>query len=111
MDSQDPRQLLAQRLRGLREDRKITQPQLAAAFGGGKPLSVPLISSWESQTNPHIPPPARLEGYAAVFATSRSFDSAVPRRLSSDEMTDEERRAMTELRQELTHLRSDAMRA
>jgi transcriptional regulator with XRE-family HTH domain len=111
MDSQDPRQLLAQRLRGLREDRKITQPQLAAALGGSKPLSVPLISSWESQTNPHIPPPARLEGYAAVFATSRSFDSAAPRRFGSDEMTDEERRAMTELRQELMHLRSDAMRA
>jgi len=111
VDSQDPRQLLAQRLRGLREDRKITQPQLAAALGGSKPLSVPLISSWESQTNPHIPPPARLEGYAAVFATSRSFDSAVPRRLSPDEMTDEERRAMTELQQELMNLRSDAMRA
>jgi hypothetical protein len=46
-----------------------------------------------------------------VFATSRSFGSAAPRRLSSDEMTDEERRAMTELRQELMHLRSDAMRA
>jgi transcriptional regulator with XRE-family HTH domain len=111
MDSQDPRQLLAQRLRGLREDRKITQPQLAAALGASKPLSVPLISSWESQTNPHIPPSARLEGYAAVFATSRSFDSATPRRLSSDEMTGEERRAMTELRQELMQLRSDAMRA
>jgi transcriptional regulator with XRE-family HTH domain len=111
VDSQDPRQLLAQRLRGLREDRKITQPQLAAALGGSKPLSVPLISSWESQTNPHIPPPVRLEGYAAVFATSRSFDGAVPRRLSSDEMTDEERRAMTELRQELMQLRSNAMRA
>lgn len=111
MDSQDPRQLLAQRLRGLRKDRKITQPQLAAALGGSEPLSVPLISSWESRTNPHIPPPARLEGYAAVFAISRSFDSAVPRRLSPDEMTDEERRAMTELRQELMHLRSDAMRA
>jgi len=111
VDSQDPRQLLAQRLRGLREDQKITQPQLAAALGGSKPLSVPLISSWESLTNPHIPPTARLEGYAAVFATSRSFDSAVPRRLSSEEMTDEERHAMTELRQELMHLRSDAMRA
>jgi transcriptional regulator with XRE-family HTH domain len=111
VDSQDPRQLLAQRLRGLREDRKITQPQLAAALGGSKPLSVPLISSWESQNNPHIPPPARLEGYAAVFATSRSFGSAAPRRFGSDEMTDDERRAMTELRQELMHLRSDAMRA
>jgi transcriptional regulator with XRE-family HTH domain len=111
VDSQDPRQLLAQRLRGLREDRKITQLQLARALGDVKPLSVPLISSWESQTNPRVPPPARLEGYAAVFATSRSFDGAEPRRLSPDEMTDEERRAMRELRQELMHLRSDAMRA
>jgi len=111
VDSQNPRQLLAQRLRGLRKGRKITQPRLAAALGGSEPLSVPLISSWESRTNPHIPPPARLEGYAAVFATSRSFDSAGPRRLSSDEMTDEERRAMTELQQELMNLRSDAMRA
>jgi transcriptional regulator with XRE-family HTH domain len=111
VDSQDPRQLLAQRLRGLRKDRKITQPQLARALGDSEPLSVPLISSWESQTNPRVPPPARLEGYAAVFATSRSFDGGAPRRLSPDEMTDEERRAMTELRQELMHLRSDAMRA
>jgi transcriptional regulator with XRE-family HTH domain len=111
VDSQDPRQLLAQRLRGLREDRKITQPQLARALGDDKALSVPLISSWESQTNPRIPPPARLRGYAAVFATSRSFDGATPCRLSPDEMTDEERRAMTELLQELMQLRSDAMRA
>jgi transcriptional regulator with XRE-family HTH domain len=115
VDSQDPRQLLARRLRELREDhwpdRKITQPQLAQALGDGKPLSVPLISSWESQANPRIPPLARLEGYAAVFATSRSFDSTVPRRLSPPEMTDEEAVATTELRQELMALRSNALRA
>lgn len=115
MDSQDPRHLLAQRLRGLREDhwpdRRVTQPQLACALGDEKPLSVPLISSWESQTNPRIPPPARLDGYAAVFATPRSFDGKVPRRLSPNDMTDEERRAMTELQQELGHLRSNALRA
>ncbi len=115
MDTQDPRQLLAQRLRALREGHwpglKITQPQLAHALGGDKPLSVPLISSWESQANPRIPPPARLEGYAAVFATSRSFEGATPRRLRAEEMTDEERQAMTELRQELKRLRADALRA
>jgi hypothetical protein len=115
VDSQDPRQLLAQRLRALREgrwpDRKITQPQLAQALGHGKPLSVPLISSWESQNHPRIPPPARLEGYAAVFATSRSFEGKVPRRLSPEEMTDEEKRAMTELEQELKRLRAAALRA
>jgi transcriptional regulator with XRE-family HTH domain len=117
VDSQDPdpRQLLAQRLRALREDhwpgRKITQPQLARALGGSKPLSVPLISSWESQTNPRIPPLTRLEGYAAVFATPRSFEGMQPRRLSPEDMSDEEKRAMTELRQDLMRLRSDALRA
>ena len=113
MDSQDqdPRQLLAQRLRALREDRKITQPQLARALGDSKPLSVPLISSWESQTNPRIPPLARLESYAAIFATARSFEGTQPHRLSPENMSDEEKRAMTELRQDLMRLRSDALRA
>jgi transcriptional regulator with XRE-family HTH domain len=115
VDSQDPRQLLARRLRELREDRwpdqKITQPQLAQALGDGKALSVPLISSWESQTNPRIPPLPRLEGYAAVFATSRSFDGTEPHRLSPEEMTDEETVSMTELQQELMALRSNALRA
>lgn len=115
MDGQDPRQLLAQRLRSLRETQwpgqKITQPQLARALGHGKPLSVPLISSWESQTNPRIPPLSRLEGYAALFATSRSFSGPEPRLLSPEDMSDDERQAMTELWQELTHLRADALRA
>jgi hypothetical protein len=112
---QDPRQLLARRLRELRQnrwpDRKITQPELARALGDDKPLSVPLISSWESQTNPRIPALPRLESYAAVFATSRSFDGTEPRRLSPEEMTDEETLAMTDLRQELQALRSNALRA
>ena len=115
MDSQDSRQPLARRLRELREyrwpDRKITQPQLARALGHSKPLTVPLISSWESQTNPRVPPLARLEGYAAVFATSRSFDGTEPRRLRPEEMTDEERLAMRDLRQELMQLRINALRA
>jgi transcriptional regulator with XRE-family HTH domain len=115
VDSQDPRQLLAQRLRALREERwpgrKITQSQLAHALGGSKPLSVPLISSWESQTNPRIPPLARLEGYAALFATARSFEGDEPRLLSPRDMSDEEQQVMTELKQELTHLRNDALRS
>ena len=112
MDSQDPRRLLAQRLRSLREERwpgrKITQPQLAQALGG---VSVPLISSWESQTNPRIPPPRRLDAYAALFATTRSFDSEPGHLISSLDMTDEERKAMSELKQELGRMRSAAMRA
>jgi hypothetical protein len=114
VDSQDPRQLLARRLRELREhqwpDRKITQPQLAQVLGGDKPLSVPLISSWESQAGPRIPPPSRLDGYAAAFATARTFDGPEPRRLSPEEMTEEERTVMRELRQELMRLRNNALR-
>jgi transcriptional regulator with XRE-family HTH domain len=112
MDSQDPRLLLARRLRALREDhwpgKRITQPQLAQALGG---VSVPLISSWESQTNPRIPPPARLDSYAALFATARSFDEDPGRLIRQRDMTDDERLAMNELKRELAHMRSAAMRA
>jgi len=115
VDSQDPRQLLARRLRELREhhwpDRKVTQLQLAKALGGDKPLSVPLISSWEARADPRIPPPARLEGYAAAFATSRTFEGPEPCRLSFNDMTDEERVVMRELMQELMQLRNNALRA
>lgn len=114
MNTQDPRQLLARRLRELREqqwpERKITQPQLARALGGDKPLSVPLISSWESQAAPRIPPAGRLEGYAAVFATPRTFDGPEPAQLRPEDMTAEERAVMSDLRQELMRMRSNAMR-
>jgi hypothetical protein len=112
MDSQDPRLLLARRLRALREDhwpdRRITQPQLAQALGG---VSVPLISSWESQSNPRIPPPARLVAYATLFATPRSFDKEPGRLINQRDMSDDERQAMSELGRELTQMRSAAMRA
>jgi hypothetical protein len=115
VQSDDPRRLLAERLRALREERwpgtKITQPQLAQALGGGKPVSVPLISSWESHANPKIPPIPRLEAYAALFATPRSFARTVPRLLSSEDMSDEERRARDELLKELLDLRNKALQA
>jgi hypothetical protein len=115
VDGQDPRKELARYLRALREEhwpgRKVTQPQLAQALGGDKPLSVPLISSWESQTALRIPPMSRLEGYAAVFATERSFTSGRPRMLAPAEMSDEERQVMAELKQQLGQLRSKALGA
>jgi hypothetical protein len=111
MDSQDPRLVLARRLRALREDhwpgKRITQPQLAQALGG---VSVPLISSWESQTNPRIPPPGRLDAYAALFATVRSFDGSPGRIISQQEMSDQEQQTMSELKRELAQMRSAAMR-
>jgi hypothetical protein len=115
VDAQDPRRLLAERLRELREhgvpERKITQPELAQALSDGKPLSVPSISSWESLSNPRIPPIGRIEGYAVLFGAPRSFDRAPPRPVEAAEMTSEERRAVTDLRTELTQLRQGAQRA
>jgi hypothetical protein len=115
LESLDPRQLLARRLRALREERwpdmKVTQPQLARALGGNRALSVPLISSWESRSNPKIPPYPRIEAYAALFATARSVEGGTPQLLKRQDMTDDERRSMDDLKRELTRLRNDALRA
>ena len=115
VDGDDPRLLLARRLRALREEHwpgmKITQPQLAQALGEGKPLSTALISSWESHTRPEIPPLFRLHAYAAVFATHRSFGVDGPRRISSEDMTPEERATEEELRRELLAWRNRALNA
>lgn len=111
MDDQNPRQVLAQRLRALREDRwpgrRITQPELARALG----VSVPLISSWESQAKPRTPPPGRLDVIAEVFASPRSFDTTPPRAVSPQDMNDGERQAMNELKRELAQLRGSALGA
>ena len=113
MDEDDPRLLLARRLRALREEHwpgmKITQQDLARALGGQRPLSVPLISSWESHANPKIPPPGRLDAYAVLFATPRSFAGAQPCLLSPRDMNEQERKDMNELRRELADLRGRAM--
>jgi transcriptional regulator with XRE-family HTH domain len=110
MDDTDPRRVLALRLRVLREEhwpgQRITQSHLAQAFG----VTTPLISSWESQVSPRIPPQARLQAYAALFATVRSFDGDRFRRVRPEDMSDDERRAQGELMQELTQLRNSAIR-
>lgn len=113
----DPRQALARRLRALREEhwrgRKVKQPQLAAALSGDgrRSVSVPLISSWESRSDPKVPPASRLEDIATFFASPRSFDGRVGRLLSFDEMTVQERAARDKLLQELTQLRTAALDA
>jgi transcriptional regulator with XRE-family HTH domain len=80
---------VAAALRDLRESRwpdaKPTQAQLAKAFG----VSGATISSWESDTNPKIPPDARLRGYARYFATKRSLDSE--RLIPEDDLDEDER--------------------
>jgi hypothetical protein len=116
VDDSDPHRVLARRLRALREEhwpgRKVRQAQLAAALGGaGKSVSVPLISSWESHTNPKVPPESRIQDIASFFASPRSFDGTVGRLLSLDELTAEERAAREELLRELTRLRTEALEA
>jgi transcriptional regulator with XRE-family HTH domain len=96
---------LARRLRALREshwyDLRVTQQQLAEAFGGEKALSESLISSWESARHPVTPPPNRLRAYATFFATRRSLESDRPRLLTDAELTDEERAERDRLHEEL----------
>jgi transcriptional regulator with XRE-family HTH domain len=114
-EADSPEQLLAQRLRKLREEhwpaRKVTQAELAQALGAGKPLSVPLISSWESVARPTIPPARRLESYATFFATMRSIASRAPRLLDAGELTEPERAERKRLQGELLRLRADAVAA
>jgi len=72
---------------------------------------VPLISSWESQANPKVPPASRIESIATFFASPRSFDGHVGRLLSLDEMDVQERAARDELLGELTRMRREALGA
>jgi hypothetical protein len=117
VNDQDPRQVLARRLRALREERwpgtKVNQAQLAAVLSGdgNRSVSVPLISSWESRTSPTVPPASRIRDIATFFASPRSFDGKAGRLLSLDEMTVPERAAKEELLAELTQLRSEALGA
>jgi transcriptional regulator with XRE-family HTH domain len=104
---------LARRLRALREEhwpdrRTITQAQLAQALGK---VSVSLISSWESTSDPRIPPLARLNAYALLFASPRSFDSDPPAPLNPADLNDEERHVMGALQLELRQLRNEALQA
>jgi len=78
---------------------QITQGDLAKAF---HPASLGLLSSWEN--GKAIPPVARLEAYAAFFATRRSIEREPFRVLPLGDLTDEERARREELLAELTEL-------
>jgi transcriptional regulator with XRE-family HTH domain len=99
---------LARELRMLREQAGLTQAQLAEAFSRESKVSGPTISTWESETSPKTPTPARIAAYARFFATPRSW-ADTPTLLPVDELTDAEiaeRRALeTRL---LAHLENSA---
>jgi hypothetical protein len=104
-----PGRALAGRLRALRErhwpDRRVTQRQVAEAFGGDRPLSESLISSWESPKGTAQPPPNWLQAYATFFASRRSVEGGRGRLLSDAELTGEERAVRDRLHEELLQLR------
>ncbi len=106
--AEDPAVRLAQRLRSLRvtglAGRRITQRDLSEALDA----SGPLISSWESRTNPKPPPRERLEAYATFFATERSVSRRPYRVLAEAELTGEERVRRDDLLRELVGLRDEA---
>ncbi|HEV2782305.1 MAG TPA: XRE family transcriptional regulator [Actinophytocola sp.] len=113
--SDDPRYALARRLRALRErhwpGRKITQGQLAEALSHSEHASSPLISSWESTTNPALPSDTRLADYATFFATERSVASRPFRLFDLAELTPDERAQREALLRELLELRSRSARS
>jgi len=106
--SSTPARGLAERLRDLREQRHLTQKQLARVLGGAEALSIATVSLWEKPGSDRMPPPPRLAAYAGLFCTSRSFASGAPRLLRDDELTEQEREKRTELYDEFLALREQA---
>lgn len=78
VSGQDARRSLAERLRDLRTARwqglRVKQSDLASALG----VSVPTVSSWESLTNPVLPPIRHLESLASFYASRRSMTEGPP---------------------------------
>ncbi len=105
-----PARKLAERLRALRDREHVplTQDQLAIALGGEDRLSAPIISRWENPNDDRLPPPQRLDAYARLFCTSRSFAREGQRLLQDEELTDQERQRKAELYAELCELRDRA---
>jgi transcriptional regulator with XRE-family HTH domain len=100
---------LARRLRELREREfgRLTQDELGRALGGDDGLSPATISMWENPASGRLPPPHRLETYAQLFCTARSFEGAA-HLISARELTHGERERLAGLRQELLELREYA---
>jgi transcriptional regulator with XRE-family HTH domain len=98
---------LARRLRDLRESERLTQRDLALALSGESRVAVATISSWESPTNPKLPPQERLRSYALFFSRTPSGGDNLPPR--EHDLTPEQREVFQGLHRELTGLR-DAIR-
>ncbi|MDX6260075.1 MAG: hypothetical protein QOH84_1763 [Kribbellaceae bacterium] len=100
---------LARRLRGLRESHEsgLTQQALARALSDDVRVAVPTISSWESVSNPKLPPAERLRSYALFFSTNRAIDGT-PHLIRERELTAPEKERFEALHEELLALRDAA---
>jgi transcriptional regulator with XRE-family HTH domain len=99
---------LARRLRDLRESRRLTQAVLARALSRESRVAVATISSWESQSNPKLPPEERLRAYALIFSQT-STNEGTPALPREDDLSAAERDRFHTLHRELVQLR-DAVR-
>ncbi|MGW6197132.1 hypothetical protein ACWF0M_13380 [Kribbella sp. NPDC055110] len=97
---------LARRLRDLRESEQLTQKDLSQALSADTRVAVATISSWESQSNPKLPPEERLRTYALFFAMSPTLER-LPR---EQDLSTAERERFNALHRELSSLREDVRR-
>ncbi len=97
---------LARRLKALRKDRSIPQRRVADALG----VSIALISAWESETNPTVPPGSRIRDLATFYASERSWTGDRGRLLTDDELSPPERGARDEIYEVLRSIASGPSR-
>lgn len=98
---------LARRLRDLRESARLTQKDLSRALTlPDSRVAVATISSWESHTNPKLPPEERLRSYALLFAVS-PIPNRIPR---EQDLTPDERERFNSLHRELVGFRDEIRR-
>ncbi|MFF0380439.1 transcriptional regulator [Actinoplanes missouriensis] len=108
---------LAQRLRGLREQVRLTQSELAAVFTeDGKQVSAAAVSSWERPKEPVLLPENRAEPYARLHTLTGTPRRLLPASRLSPEQEQERRQVLTELTELIDQARvgpapADAARA
>lgn len=102
---------VADRLRDLRENApvQLTQSALGQAFGDAEnAVSTSAVSTWENPGSGRLVPVSRLDAYARLFCTPRSFEGQ-PHLLELNELTDDEHKRYLELKKELLSLRAVAV--
>jgi transcriptional regulator with XRE-family HTH domain len=102
-----PQAGLAERLRALRRQQRLTQAKLAHALGSAKRISVSAISSWEDSSDPKLAPADQLRSYALFCAQDHSTE-ADPQLPREQDLNASERTKFNALHRELIDLRDAA---